>query len=509
MTSLIRLLLPLLLCATALPGISWAQDPKRSGLTEKLEVRSVNLEAVVVDKQGNRVQGLGPEDFQLRVGGNIIPIKYFSEIHDGIALDITERSDVAGAPGAPEGAPVPTHYLVFIDDMFGIHRDRNLVLDRLLEQFRELKPDDRVALVAYDGRTVEMIADWQPISGAIDEAFNQAKKRKSYGLATQARLRSLGGTENVGRVERLRLLDDLWTALRSTLRSFSEPRGRKAALLLSGGWPVGGRFHIAGRQAVETVGDTANLLGYTLYPVDLPGRASAMTSADNRDPSVPVIDLAPHDTLATLAERTGGKALLDGARLASGRKAIEDTRSYYWIGFTPDWKQDNQLHRVKLEVLRPGLEVRTRRDFIDRSKSTERTIMAEAALMFDRVPGALPLEARFGEPRKVKRRTRVTVDMQIPMDQVVMLPGPEGHQALLELRVAVLDNRGDRNDIAPIPVVINGPALPDPGAESTFSTEIELRSRQQRLILTLHDTVGDALFVARTSIDPRSKKRGR
>ena len=42
--------------------------------TEVIDVRVVNLEAVVIDKQGIRVQGLGPSDFQLTVDGKEVSL---------------------------------------------------------------------------------------------------------------------------------------------------------------------------------------------------------------------------------------------------------------------------------------------------------------------------------------------------------------------------------------------------------------------------------------------------
>ena len=50
---------------------------------ESIDVRVVNVEAVVTDRDGNRVTGLKPGDFRLRVDGKEVPVEYFSEVHDG------------------------------------------------------------------------------------------------------------------------------------------------------------------------------------------------------------------------------------------------------------------------------------------------------------------------------------------------------------------------------------------------------------------------------------------
>ena len=123
---------------------------------EAIDVRVVNLEAVVTDRAGKLVTGLKPADFRLRVDGKEVPIEYFSEVHDGQAL--------AAPAAAPEGQPeagravqgltegtVGTYYLVFIDDYFSITPNRDQVLKGLKADLGRLGPDDRMAIVAYDG----------------------------------------------------------------------------------------------------------------------------------------------------------------------------------------------------------------------------------------------------------------------------------------------------------------------------------------------------------------------
>ena len=80
-------------------------------------------------------------------------------------------------------------------------------------------------------------------------------------------------------------------------------------------------------------------------------------------------DRLAEDALYYLAEETGGRALLAGARLTALERVIEDTRSYYWLGFTPSWQEDGGEHRV--EVLAPGARVRARGSFSDLSLEAE------------------------------------------------------------------------------------------------------------------------------------------
>ena len=54
---------------TAAPTL--AQDARPGVFGEVIEVRIVNIEAVVTDKEGIRVRGLGPDAFRLSNSGNV------------------------------------------------------------------------------------------------------------------------------------------------------------------------------------------------------------------------------------------------------------------------------------------------------------------------------------------------------------------------------------------------------------------------------------------------------
>src|SRR5215218_9665521 len=143
------------LAATAQQGPAAGSPPV---FGETVDVRVVNLEVVVTDRQGNRVPDLKPGDFSLRVDGKDVPIEYFSEVREGKSVAVPAAAAAAGtaetAGGvqsvAPEGA-VGTSYLIFIDDYFAIASQRNSVLAAFKADLARLGPEDRMAIVSYDG----------------------------------------------------------------------------------------------------------------------------------------------------------------------------------------------------------------------------------------------------------------------------------------------------------------------------------------------------------------------
>ncbi|HEX5714943.1 MAG TPA: VWA domain-containing protein [Thermoanaerobaculia bacterium] len=277
----------------------------------------VDVEAVVTDREGNRVRGLSAGDFRLLVDGIEVPVERFAEVAEGT---------------------MGRSYLVFVDDSLSIAVQRNLVLWEIERDLDRLGPDDRMAIVAFDGERLHPLADWTGDREALAAALAEARKRP----ASESLTRSATWVAD---------------AAATAMRSISPAPGRKAMLALSGGWPAG--------PSLQLVRD-ANRLGYTLYPVDVPALEKERT---------------PEETLLALAEATGGQAALASNRLDALERAEEDTRSYYLLGISPVWQADDRDHLIELEVRRPGLDVRARHGFPDVSPATLAEMETEDLLL--------------------------------------------------------------------------------------------------------------------------------
>lgn len=283
--------------------------------------RVVDVEAVVTDLAGNRVRGLSAGDFRLLVDGVEVPIERFAEVGEGT---------------------MGRSYLVFIDDSLSIAVQRDLVLWEIERDLDRLGPGDRMAIVVFDGERLHRLADWTGDRETLAAALSAARRRPARESLT-------------------RYAAWVADAAAAALRSVSPPPGRKAMLVLSGGWPAG--------PSLQLVRD-ANRLDYTLYPVDVP----VVDRNAGRDTT-------PEEALLALAEATGGRAALASNRLAALERAEEDTRSYYWLGFSPAWRADDRDHRIELEVRRPGLDVRARHGFSDPSPATLAGMESEDLLL--------------------------------------------------------------------------------------------------------------------------------
>ncbi|MEM8934474.1 MAG: hypothetical protein AAGE94_24990, partial [Acidobacteriota bacterium] len=186
-------------------------------------------------------------------------------------------------------------------------------------------------------------------------------------------------------------------------------------------------------------------------------------------------------------------------------RAHEDTRSYYWIGFTPDWQANDERHRVDVDV--PGLRrarVRTRDSFSDLSAGTEATLRLESAQLFDLpVPGAGTLTVEVGEPEDGGwNKVVVPMAVRIPLDQVTHLPTAEGWATRLELRFAVTDDRGDRADIPVVPLVFQRAEEPSEGDTEVYIAELKMRERPHRVLVSLVDPATGEELSTKLEVNP-------
>ena len=516
---------------------------------ETIEVRVVNVEAVVTDKRGNRVPDLKPQDFRLKVDGKAIKIDYFNEVRGGqaIAPQPGAAQTIPGLPDLAPGSPVGTSYLVFIDDYFSLSPRRDEVLRSLRDDLTRLGPEDRMALVAYDGKHLNLLSSWSSSSRELARAIEREIETPPHGLERVAELRNFRATEpprstadpvapfrngfartqltieeRAYVAELTGQLERAVGAATSTLRGFASPPGRKVMLMLVGGWPFSPADYAVndinrpiiehdvphGEAVMRPLVETANRLGYTLYPVDVPGMETNAASAQSSAPrqvgaNFGLREQEHEGTLTYLANETGGRPLLNSLRIASLEHVEADTRSYYWLGFTPTWEGKDKRHTIQLEVLRPGLEVRTRDSFLDRSRKAEVTMMVESAMMFGNAPGSPTMPVQLGKAvRKGRQQIEVPFTLAIPTDAFTSVPLNGKYASEVELRIAAQDERGDHSDIPVVPLQLSTDKEPQKGHFVRFQSKVTLRRTKQHLFFALFDPLSNKITTGEADVKP-------
>jgi|GEM_PF-451712 len=179
-----------LLCL--LPGDSQAQPEPQpeapSTFAETIDVRVVNVDVWVTDRDGNPVTGLAADDFEVRENGRPVELSNFFEFTDGLDAAARERSASARRDGQPSDLnrfipaepPPPEHRLslmVYIDNNNLTPTDRNRLLPFLRNFLSvQLTPYDRAMLAVYDRSRFEVALPFTTEAWRVAEATGEVAR---------------------------------------------------------------------------------------------------------------------------------------------------------------------------------------------------------------------------------------------------------------------------------------------------------------------------------------------
>lgn len=513
------------------PSVGTAERP----FVDTVDVRLVQVEAVVTDAEGERVHGLGAEDFQLLVDGEEVALEVFEEIRRGVTVTEGSRT-VTAEGGEPDPAPTGRSILVFVDDFFTERATRRRLLGNLAKNLDTLGPGDRMAIVRFAGLGLEIRSEWTSSRKELERVISELRgdtpsELVRYSEVTAANDRTFDVMDPI--LTDLKATEQIRQAIgamAAAMRAFSDAPGRKLLVPVTTGWqfdalrgvtnptvlntaelgreannlagPAPGLAALnaggdtgggagTGSRMAEVMGiygdhllaplvDAANLLGYTIYPMHL-GRS--------------LTNEVPRTSLWLVAKETGGRIATEGAANTMPLlPVVADTGSYYVLGFTPERAFDDRRHTVEVTVRRPrGATVRHRGSFLDLSHETRSRLKLEEALLLGRSGGDLDVD--LGEPLHRRGQIQLPLTLHIPMDWVSVLPqGQDGEvfAADLELRVVAMDGDGQRSETTVVPLRLSGPE-PEPGSVALYELAVDLRDREgQRLVLYLVDRLSGA-----------------
>ncbi len=179
-----------LLCL--LPGAIQAQPEPApeapSTFAETIDVRVVNVDVWVTDRDGNPVTGLAANDFEVRENGRPVEVSNFFEFTDGLDASARERAASARRDGQPSDLnrfipaepPPPEHRLslmVYIDNNNLTPTDRNRLLPFLRNFLSvQLSPYDRAMLAVYDSGSFEVGLPFTTEAWRVAEATGEVAR---------------------------------------------------------------------------------------------------------------------------------------------------------------------------------------------------------------------------------------------------------------------------------------------------------------------------------------------
>jgi VWFA-related protein len=273
---------------------------------------------------------------------------------------------------------------------------------RFLERIR---PDDRVGLYVLDGRGVRVIHDFTSDAAALVRAMSRARGMTSIELdaslgaeaaALESELALLFGIE--GTVPSgLRQMKEHFMgiaavstidAFESVARHLAGVRGRKNLIWVSAGFPLDA-FDYRGRTRTTEISRATRALNdanVAIYTVDARGLIGAFSSpASARQQSFTTLShvATNQDILQSVAEQTGARAFLNTNDINGAvRRAIDDSRLTYVLGYYPtNDRNDGRFHQVRVNVNRPGVDVRHREGYFAFATQKQAEVQRSASLL--------------------------------------------------------------------------------------------------------------------------------
>jgi VWFA-related protein len=481
--------------AAALPSRSDVPSSNAAdAFSESLDVRVVNIDVFVADRQGAPIAGLTREDFRLSVDGVDTAMSNFLAI-GGVVPALSEASaEVPGSGLTHE----PMSIVLYVDNVALEPTHRARILDDL-ERFAAAQqaPEVRFLLATHD-KGLRIRVPFTESAEAIRQGLDEVAQSPGWGMKSVLARRSaidsiqsiyrayqdtpacapctcgwqqmlsvktLYGAELAGRQDQVR------KGLAELVALLGSVSGRKALVYVSSGieqYPgldlfeyISGLCPDAARNAQSTVWEndetgalsklaaSANANQVTLYTVQAAGlQASSLGSVEAAEarfrPSLQVDTTRRRNlenALFLLADHTGGRAILDSnAPLEPLNRLTGDFEHYYSLAFQLSGPADGRVHELKVELLRApkGARVRHRRSYLDKPPADRHAEKTLSALYLRASDNPMAMEVSIGEGAAADGgRRQVPISIQVP--EWALTRDQPGAAARVHLIVATLN----------------------------------------------------------------------
>jgi len=550
-SQLFRQVLTVLLLASALiaGGRSHAQE---RFFVETVQVHVVNVDVIVTDRRGRPATGLTREDFELLEDGAPVAITNF---YAGSGRARAEEEEMVPA-GVPEDQRLHLVIVLDLaasrpfDRNAAITHLQNLVqevldpsarvmvatLDRSLKMRSRMTGDrDEVTTalerirgeagegVATDAQRRMLLRAMEHTQFAGDSRQAISRDREFYEEDARSQLQSIHGMAEWERTQALGTLG----ALERLSQSLAGIPGRKVMLYVGDGlsarpgealfqawqnkffdlardWGISAALE-ASRYELERplrdMVDRANTSRVSFYTLEPGGGQPTTALGAERGGGVWAPELEAMETMSrqqslmALTSGTGGRSLAGGVDGPSGLSAFEDElEGFYSLGFSPEGDGPNRYRSLRVRVKDDSLRVRHREGYRRRSTEEQMQDRTVAALVHGAVDNTLGVAIAPQSPtRRSDGNYSVRVMVQVPLGNVVFLPGSAAHTGRLIIYLAVEDDRGRTSPVErrEFPISIpNDHILTALGQFAGFTFDMNLRRGPHRVAVTVQDELG-------------------
>jgi VWFA-related protein len=466
-------------------------DPERPfpPISERVEVSVTNVDVVVTDSKGNRVNGLTRDDFEVFQDNVPQTITNFYAVAGGKLLLEDGKEIPLDSPAAVAEIPqqLKTRYVVYIDNLNIQPQNRNRMFKRLKEFISANVGPQAEAMVVTYNRSLKVKRRFTSEKGDVLAAIEQTEMETGGGttLAGErrdaiARINDAQSEDQAIRIARSysqSLRNDLQftvDAFKTSLNGLAGVEGRKIFVYVSEGLPASAGAELfdtiqkkfpGGRGTLETLDfdmnsryaslvQAANANGVTIWALDASGlSADELVSAENRymeaRPSTFAMRQNTQAPLLMLAEQTGGMAAINTNDWKSSLDELsKDFSNFYSIGYRSTRAASDRPHSVDVKVKRKGLRVRARKGLLDKSTETRTAEAVVASLHYPRSDNPLGVSVTLGEPRPYDNENYLLpVRVAVPVGKLGLVPSGDRYEGQFFVYFVVLDALGKQSDL--------------------------------------------------------------
>jgi VWFA-related protein len=362
------------------------QDPEQQRPTFRTGANLVRVDATVIDRRGNPVTSLTADDFAVFEDG--IPQRIQSFKFVGATGLPVPGDDVSLAIRSPEHAAAEAArdevrvFLIFWDEYHIGEFDSATRARQALERFvlSELGPTDLVAIM--DQLTPLDAIRFTRDRRALADRIHTLRGR----LGVYVPPRSAVEEEHLRQrsIENIRALVTA-SALEGAIIHLGTLReGRKSIIFVSQSFgPLASEVGTVMRALTQA----ANAHNTAIYPLDPRG-----------------LGPRPSGLFQTLAEDTGGHAIVNrNDALAGLRQVVQQASAYYLLGYASGRNPtDGRYHKIDVRLRQPDLEVEARKGYWAPSAAdVERARTEAAAAAPPDITAALGTLARSSKDRRL------------------------------------------------------------------------------------------------------------
>lgn len=423
------ILFPAVVFGQTKPDQKPEQKPDPSGDAQdviKFETSLVQTDVMVFDKKGRFVEGLKPEQFQLKINNNPREISFFEAVKSGTATAAPQTANSSQPDSVKQlkSDAQKRSVIFFVDDLHlapdSLSRTRRALLDFIEHRVNE---NDLVAITSPSGQVgflqqftsnkdalrsaVDRLSyranakserDRPPMSEylamkiregdeqAITYYVQETQKEYCFRMAPNASPICMISPQSARQLVKNRAqeivmetapaTDDTLRLLEGLMRTAAQMPGRKLVFVISDG------FYLTDRKAgsidkIKRVTDAAGRAGVVIYTLDARGIVGDSIDITNNKPidskgmligaGIGEIS-ASQDGLTALAADTGGQAFLNTNQPMHEwvEKVIDETSNYYLLAWKPDNDEQKRGKFKNIDVSivgRPDLKVRVRTSY--------------------------------------------------------------------------------------------------------------------------------------------------